>query len=508
MLKSLYVEEFRAMKDLPIPLGKKVTVIAGQNATCKSTLLGMIGQPFGLKDEKTIFGKSFSTKFSDIFKWSVTYDIPGTHRYNVEFDDPPLFSKDAGYVKSQARTKKDASHIRLVVGKTRHKGDGNLDYPVIYLGLKRVYPIGELTDIAQSPPTLTLDEMKSFKEWYDKIFVPLEDVSPIQITSKLTKDTLAVNTGYYDYYANSAGQDNVGQILGAILSFKRLAGTLGSSYHGGLLLIDEIDATLFPAAQVGLVDLFYKLAGKLKLQFIFTTQSIELLDHISGRRDNDGERRILYFDRAHGPLKLQVDPSMDWIRSNLKISTLDAKNTPRLNVYCEDAEGSWFAKRLLGPKKRKLLHFMRATFGGNFLSELARKNLPEFNNSVIILDGDKPIKMHAPKNVLCLPGGESPERVLLELLQELPPDSEFWNGTDGYNRQVFRRNLSNLTSGQTDRTTMKGWFKAERAHWGPNGNKIFKYWLKTHGEQATKFSKAFVAAYADVARRQSIPPLE
>ena len=45
MIKSLYVERFRAMKKLTIPLGKKVTVIAGQNATCKSTLLGMIGQP-------------------------------------------------------------------------------------------------------------------------------------------------------------------------------------------------------------------------------------------------------------------------------------------------------------------------------------------------------------------------------------------------------------------------------------------------------------------------------
>jgi hypothetical protein len=509
MLTSLHVDKFRAMDELSIPLGAKITAIAGQNATCKSTLLGMIGQPFGLKHEKTIFGRSFSTKFSDIFKWSTTYDIPGTHRYSVKLNDPQLSSEDAGHVESYVRPKEDASHIRLVVGsKERRQGNGNIDYPVIYLGLKRLYPIGELVSIAQSPPTLTPDEMVSFEEWYKKVFIPLESISPIQITSKKTKDTLAVNADYYDYYANSAGQDNLGQILGAILSFQRLADKQGSSYHGGLLLIDEIDATLFPAAQVGLVDLFYKLAGKMKLQFIFTTQSIELLDHISRRRGNDGEAKILYFDRAHGPLKLQVDPSMDWVRSNLEISTLDAKNTPKLNVYCEDAEGSWFAKRLLGPRKTKLLKFMRATFGGEHLNKLATMNLPEFNNSIIILDGDKAVGKHTPRNVLCLPGGDSPERVLRKLLLGLPADSEFWNGANGYNWQVFRKNLSDLTNGQTDRTSMKNWFKAEKKYWGPSAGKRYKYWLKAHSDKAAEFSKAFVTAYSDVGRRKSIPPLE
>ena len=100
MIKSLYVERFRAMKKLTIPLGKKVTVIAGQNATCKSTLLGMIGQPFGLKSERTIFNKPFSTKFSDIFKFSKTYDLPGEHEYQIEFYDSSLFGKNVEYIKS------------------------------------------------------------------------------------------------------------------------------------------------------------------------------------------------------------------------------------------------------------------------------------------------------------------------------------------------------------------------------------------------------------------------
>jgi len=33
MIKSLYVSKFRAMEDMLFPIGQKVTVIAGQNAT-------------------------------------------------------------------------------------------------------------------------------------------------------------------------------------------------------------------------------------------------------------------------------------------------------------------------------------------------------------------------------------------------------------------------------------------------------------------------------------------
>lgn len=66
-IKGIEVSRFRAMHDLEIGLGQLVTVIAGQNGTSKSTILGMLGQPFGLRDRRTIFGRPFSTKFTDIF---------------------------------------------------------------------------------------------------------------------------------------------------------------------------------------------------------------------------------------------------------------------------------------------------------------------------------------------------------------------------------------------------------------------------------------------------------
>lgn len=509
MLKSLYVEEFRQMKDLSIPLGKKVTVIAGQNATCKSTLLGMIGQPFGLKEKKTIFGRSFSTKFSDIFKWTANNDLPGSHSYRVDFDDSGLFNKEAEFVKSYKRSPKDTSHIRLVTGKKRGKGDGNLPYPVIYLGLRRVYPIGELKEITKPTSTLTSAEINSFKKWYKEVFFSSEQVSPVQIRSKQQKDTLAVNTDSYDYYGNSAGQDNIGQILGAVLSFQRLQTELQTDYHGGLLLIDEIDATLFPAAQANLVDLFYQLAGKLDLQFVFTTQSTDLLDHITRRRNNDGETAFNYFTRAHGTLELLRDPTMDRVRGDLNMTTTThPRKLPKVDVYCEDAEASLFAKRLLGPIITKHLNFIQQSSGADLLSSIASQRYPAFQKSIIILDGDKTPKKRTP-NVICLPGNVRPENVFLETLEQLPDSDSFWANEDDYTKQVFRKNLHDLTDGATDdRVKMKKWFRVEKVNWGNGASRVFKCWREAHNEQSAEFLKAFKAAYADVARRQSVPPLE
>lgn len=508
MIKSLYIEQFRAMKKLYIPLGKKVTVIAGQNATCKSTLLGMIGQPFGLKNERTIFDKPFSTKFSDIFKFSKNNDIPGEHEYQIEFYDSTLFDKNVEYIKSYKRASNDTSHIRLVVGKTRGKGDGNLDYPVIYLGLKRTYPIGELREITESTPTLTQFEVEMFNKWYKEIFFPQEKISPIQITSKLQKDTLAVNSEKYDYFANSAGQDNIGQILGAIISFDRLKAKLGQEYIGGILLIDELDATLFPAAQTNLVDLFYKLAGKYNLQFVFTTHSLDTLEHIIDKRQhNNNDTEVLYFTNVYGKLDLIVAPQMQRIRSDLNMATISPSPLSKINLYCEDAEASWFIKRLLGSQKTKYLNFCAATFGGDFLSELAKKNIPEFKDSIIVLDGDKkPIK--STPNVLCLPGDANPENVFRELLQDLPPDNIFWQNDFGYTKQVFEKELSKQTSGRYEnRVKMKAWFNNQKKYWGRGGTHIYKCWLESHKDQANEFCERFVHVYNGIAKRKSIPTI-
>ena len=52
MLKEIKLNDFRIFKDQNLLLGKYLTVIAGGNATGKSTILGMLGNCCELKKTK------------------------------------------------------------------------------------------------------------------------------------------------------------------------------------------------------------------------------------------------------------------------------------------------------------------------------------------------------------------------------------------------------------------------------------------------------------------------
>jgi len=57
------------------------------------------------------------------------------------------------------------------------------------------------------------------------------------------------------------------------------------------LLIDELDATLHPIAQNKLVDYLYEHAKKLKIQIVFTTHSLSMLEYISQKTKYNDETK-------------------------------------------------------------------------------------------------------------------------------------------------------------------------------------------------------------------------
>lgn len=68
-IERIHIYEFRKLHDIDIPLGSKVTAIAGKNGTMKTTLLGIIGQPFSMNDKdnpmcngRTLDGLEFESK--------------------------------------------------------------------------------------------------------------------------------------------------------------------------------------------------------------------------------------------------------------------------------------------------------------------------------------------------------------------------------------------------------------------------------------------------------------
>ena len=75
IIKSIEIEKFRAFEDVSFCLGRRITAIAGRNATQKTTVLGMIGQPFTISKGhpmygcKTIDGYNFRSQLKKNLKY-------------------------------------------------------------------------------------------------------------------------------------------------------------------------------------------------------------------------------------------------------------------------------------------------------------------------------------------------------------------------------------------------------------------------------------------------------
>lgn len=484
-IKGIEISRFRAMHEIEIELGQLVTVIAGQNGTSKSTLLGMLGQPFGLRDRQTIFGKSFSTKFTDIFNMSPEHDLPGEHLYYVDFNDDTISESQGQHVqvKSFARPAKDKSSIRIVTGSSRGKGDGNIDYPVIYLGLKRTNPVGEFNNPHAEQTDFTDEEINQFNQWYSRVMVDQEVTTDIVRMSKhRQKETLLVNTANYDYLANSAGQDNLGQILGALISFYRLAGLMGDEYKGGLLLIDELDVTLFPSSQVRLFDLLKEQAAEQKIQIVFTTHSMTLLEKaVESSHKENSMVKLLYLKKRESGIKLSVNPPIDEIQADLMVVPLQPKKDFKVEIWCEDDEAKWVLGQILTSRLKRKCDLVSAKLSCGELGELAVRDLASLRDVCFVVDADS--NKGAAKRIrecsrrFVLPGGgKSPEESIYDLLSHLSDEDVFWENDRAYSKQVMltrfadsKRNFEHV-GGDKERKHFKKWFKNEKAEglWGPN----------------------------------------
>ena len=149
MLTRIHINNFRIFKDKEIVLGKWLTVLAGGNATGKSTVLGMLGNSCELKQNiaRTYLNKSFRADFGEIFKGSMRHDLSGSNKYEIFMSNNEGTEIDSKKFRVAWQTLKTKSYKRFrlipdgrVNGK---KSNEKFKIPVYYLGLSRLYPVGE-----------------------------------------------------------------------------------------------------------------------------------------------------------------------------------------------------------------------------------------------------------------------------------------------------------------------------------------------------------------------------
>ena len=526
MITKLHIEKFRGFQNVDCELGSQITAIAGQNGTQKTVLLGLLSQPFSITDsenpmkgEMPLCGGNYKSAFADKFKFSAEFDKPREHEWTIYVDGNEPFTLESIPRENKLRFYRKGDHS---------KGAGYLQYPVIYLSLKRLFPIGEDTKIKESDKVqLTDDEIAEFKNLHEKILLSQDKVETPQYIESSNKNTLGVNTDRYDWRLNSAGQDNLGKIVLALLSFKRLLKTYGEAYKGGLLAIDELDSSLYPASQMKLFGILRHYAAKYRIQVIFTTHSLPLLEEAckqyqeSEKHNNSkGQVQVLYLEKCDGQVVLTNIKKYQTIRNRLN-ATMEVELPKKLTLFTEDEEDMIFVKNTIPFKWRSRFDFDYSSLGCENYIDLIRRKITPFllPHSCAVLDADakESVKkmnwkrIGAPKNVICLPGSRSPERELADFLNDhdkIKDSDPFWSSLNpDYNRQVCFRDYT-YNEIMADRNHAKTWFKSQTPVWGKVPNKVISLWAKDHQEEIEEFRRELKAIYNIFAQTYELNPID
>ncbi len=527
IITSLHIEDFRLFHKHDLKIGKYVTAIAGFNTTGKSTILGLLGHCGQLRGHRPLLHSRFRTELSEILKFSRKYD--DTIDTTISFGDMPTTShinypSSLSYRSSWQKYPDGSPRYRILPKRTKYwKSNSKINWPTLYLGLGRLYPVGESVKVNKTKLAgvlsvyeneFILDNMTAILNASEKP----KDFTALSIAETKNKKAIGVNTDNYDSQANSAGQDNLGQILMAILSFSRLKQELGTEWNGGLLLVDELDAALHPLAQNKLLDLIYKQAKDIGIQVVFTTHSLSLLEYLSKKTAYNSSTDInkyelVYIKKANGPLEIIQNPQFEVIYYDL-MATYDEALAKRVTVFSEDEEARILVKKIL----EKFLHhitMLEASFGNDDLLKMLESDYYHFCNFVFIFDGDVPdTKIEACirkagvaelKCALKLPGGKRPEQVLWEYIDNMPPGHPFLQ--QGASRGISLTSLreqgpcSTKYNGLTEREKFKNWFKDNRN----TIETVVDYWCKDNKEIVDHFVNEFVVTFNWIASRNFIP---
>ncbi len=94
IIKKIEIQKFRGFENVDFNLGSQLTIIAGKNGTQKTTILGMLSQPFTItgdtnpmKDEKPLCGGSFKSAFNEKFKLSNNFDKAKSHEWTLHVNN-------------------------------------------------------------------------------------------------------------------------------------------------------------------------------------------------------------------------------------------------------------------------------------------------------------------------------------------------------------------------------------------------------------------------------------
>ena len=464
----------------------------------------------GLHEFMDLTGKPFMYDCDDVFRLSKEFDFGKKYQYETELSLPASAGTNLpnNCLLTKSRDRKDKGSkgritgMRFVTGPgASHKpGEGNFPHPVIYLGLNRLWPLAVTKNCTFSGDALSDKDRRWHVKEYNKILCLDEnDNSAKYMVTTEKRKFITPASSNYDGESCSAGQDNLSQLLTAILSFRSLKQKLGNRYQGGMLLIDELDATLHAFAQDKLLEMLCDVSTELGLQIIATSHSLRLLEKAYHSKLKKGVE-ILYLANSDGTIVRREFPTYQEISDHLKVEvTPPPTRKPRkVSVVFEDNEGMFLFNQICGSKlSRYITRANTASFSGGHLKNLAdmSKSLPELLDMIFVPDGDiAKIWARPPKNLLALPGDKRPETLVYQHLYSMKDADPFWKKCGNtYTKQfaLTRQGGDSLEKGE-NKKWVKTWYKEQSPYWGRSNQKVFKSWVRANKTECLKFCKKFV----------------
>lgn len=544
MIEEVKIINFRNLNNLNIEIGKKLTLISGGNGIGKSTILGIIASCSGSKDFKSLTGKSMYPDFTNYFILDKSEHREGEEKYKVVTKysiDKKNSEESMNVYKFITTSHPNYKRLKIVPRTSDEMGtqkssvqeeteqltgiskDQVIPIATEYLSSSRILPFGETTIDQKVNTIIRVKKRKNipdpdiiaakYVEYYNNILPSSFPKPSVEYQYELFEVSkpelkgetyLIVKPKNFEIPAMSLGQDSVSKIVNSLLDFYSIS--KDDNYNGGILLIDELDLSLHPDAQVRLLKLLKKCADELKLQIIFTTHSLTLikemkkLEHGNSKTENSEMYKVAYL-RGRKKTRVSYDDTYDLIKKDL-FQAVRPDMLPKTKIYFEDSEARIIFDQLLSFALQESYitpdvfsticgntELIESMIGSDILTKLPFKD-SYFQSVVIILDGDAQytsklknqefltgtalsavkqssvVKHHT--NTLFLPCFPSPEQFLFISLKNMCDDYEnhesFWESSLHIPGVNFYYETANtiiedmISKNQTNRENLKEWF--------------------------------------------------
>jgi len=525
---------FRKFLGLEVPFASGITLICGHNGIGKSTILGLLASCSGLPTRavKTYLGKTFNANIGEIIYIDFATEIEPRLAANA-ISEPLLTYSIGGSLfqkKCSLTRKKGAKRARSVprsvpyeaakIGDVAITKDQKVPLPTLYLGMIRMLPIGEVLESRLSPAADAdwhEDDKRLVERFMGKVIGQpggAKTGGQISVNHVLQTKKLSAHPEYpYSPRSVSIGQDSLGAIAAGLASFQRLKRDMGAAYPGGLLIVDELDASFHPHAIRLLVQELRRLSKELSLQIVATTHSTRLIEavHPQGPVKTPGSRDAVVY--LQDTLKPEFDPALDLaaILADMDVAPVEAAHTPKARLYFEDAEAVEVFKAVTPPeaierlekKHGVVIEPVHLGVGCDSLAKLVERD-PYFRTVVLLADGDVD-PAGAPPNLAALPSdgvsngnqGASPERTLLRYIRRLRTEDKgahqaAWErlkalGVNSRDRLDIFLGDQDL-SPERDRKYLKRWWTGHAKQF--EAWRLYELWAAAHPQRMAEYEKA------------------